>query len=143
LLSTDAGGNCSRCHAADDAPRELAERLARALGGARDRAERARTRLGSVEAAGLYVHGSEGALAELRTAELSVGPLVHVLDERALAPALARIGGAADAIEERIAAAERRKRVERQGYAVTAALLAILLALLVAKSVALARRRRG
>jgi nitrate/TMAO reductase-like tetraheme cytochrome c subunit len=144
LVGTGPDSTCAKCHKSADKkkPLEVAEELARLLGGARARASEARAAIANANQAGLHLAGAAFALDRVATAELALRGVVHTLDPARLAAPVAAVDTAVDAAKRLVTEAEARRRTERRGYYVALALAATLFVSLVLKSLELQRKRR-
>jgi predicted CXXCH cytochrome family protein len=132
---------CRRCH--DDAkrPRQVAEKLARLVDGARKQVRRARTRIIAAAAAGISVPGAAATLADIDAEETQLSVMVHSLDATRIRAPLQAVVAAAARVETLVGDAERVRTAHRRGYYGALVLCVTLFGLLLAKVVRLARRQ--
>ena len=142
FVSVSEGGACARCHAHDEKPKKVADELRAALQEASTRAIDARARATAATAAALKVPGIDAVLADLRAAEVRLGPVLHSLDSARLATEVEVVTAIAADIDERVSAVEGRRRTERTGYYAATGVVGLLFALLFWKAMRLSRRRR-
>jgi predicted CXXCH cytochrome family protein len=132
---------CNRCHAKDAVPRQVAAELSRIVTTARARLDRAKARYEALKAQGINVHGAQYSLDQLDTEQQKLSITLHSLNPGRLRLPMAAVIEAADRSEKLISAAQRERQMRRRGYFVALGLAVLLLLLLVAKSVQLARQR--
>ncbi len=139
-LTPDA--TCTKCHSNDEKPLKAADELAGLLRGARDRAAAARAAVARAGDEGLHISGAPFALDQVATAELKLRPVVHTLDPKRMAVAVAAVEQAAAAAEKLVTDAEQGRRIERRGYYAALALAFLLFSTLSLKAWQLEGRRR-
>jgi hypothetical protein len=120
----------------------VAHELAQAADAARVRVRQAQDRVRSASEAGISVPGAESVLSTLQSEEARLSVTVHSLDPMRLKGPIEAVLEAARRAEGLVAEAERARAARRPGYYAAIALAVLLLGLLVAKAVALTRRRR-
>ena len=142
MVGTQPNAVCMKCHANDEKPREVADRIAELLGGVELQAAEARAAVARAHDRGLHVAGADYALDRIATAEMKMRSAVHTLDPVRVAALVADADPAAREVVRLVGEAEHARLVERRGYDVALALAALLLLLLVLKARQLDRRRR-
>lgn len=142
VVAVGPEGACGSCHSRDPKVAPVIEALGQQLRAATTVADRARAHAEAARVEGLTLNGLDAALAELRTAELSLSPHVHTLDPSALGGPVGEIEAAAARVDELVGAARNQRARSFRGYYAAALILLLLTVLLIVKSAALARRRR-
>lgn len=141
-VGATADATCTKCHAKDDKPLQVAAHLAKLLGRARDRAAEARAALGRAREDGLHISRAAHALDRVSTAEIRLRPVIHTLDPERVERAVLAVESAVSAAEALVTDAERARRAERRGYYVALALSILLFTTLMLKTRQLDRRRK-
>lgn len=132
---------CSRCHARSVKPKQVAERIGSVLAHLSQKQKRVQLRLERAQAAGLHAPNAVLALAQARSGRLQLSAKTHDLSIEHLNAQASALGRLVDRAQAAIDSAERARKVERRGYYAALAVSALLLLLLVLKSVQLSRRR--
>ncbi|MBI2391694.1 MAG: cytochrome c3 family protein [Deltaproteobacteria bacterium] len=133
---------CAKCHSKDDKPKKVAEDIAVLLEDVQKAEHAAAVDLAEAKTAGLLVPDASFAVDRLRTAKIRLITTVHTLDMQQLGDDANAAKMIAQEARDLLTKARRDRQVERRGYFVAIGLASLLLTLLVAKSIQLARRRR-
>jgi hypothetical protein len=142
LVGVTPDATCTKCHATDEKPMKVADKLAGLLRHARDRAAQARATLARARTDGYHIAGAAYALDQVGTAELRLRPVVHTLDPDRMETAVAAVEKAVVAAEQLDVDARLARRIERRGYYAALALAVVLFTALLLKTMELDRRRR-
>jgi predicted CXXCH cytochrome family protein len=133
---------CNRCHARDERPRKVARDLSAMMQSARDRVDAAEAKLRQTQNEQRNALSDRYALDEVRHQQQRLAVAIHSLDPARLDAPLRSFVSAMTRAEQRMADAEHQRAARRRGYVVALGLALALFGLLVAKAVALSRRRR-
>jgi len=142
LAGFAADSACGRCHARDEKPKKVIAAISEVLKRARERGEKASTRVAAARAQGLPVAQASFSVNAITSAELKLRTMVHSLDLKRLEGPAQEVDIAADQVEAIVVNAERTRQLRHRGYYAALGIALLLFLLLIGKAFQLDRRRR-